>query len=156
MESWRTVAAVLGIVFVAIYAIGSGFWVSSNSSWYLSLNRPPWQPPSWIFGVIWPYNFIVIGIAAVSVARTLSKSLVMSWLALFAVSVIAALLWSYLFYVPHNLLGAAIALPITALITIPITVITFRAGLGMGLAFLPYQIWVIVASTLSIGYELRN
>lgn len=156
MEIWRTVAAALGIICVAIYAIGSGFWVSSNSTWYLSLNRPPWQPPSWIFGIIWPYNFVVIGIAAVAVARTLSKSLVGTWLSLFAVSVVAALIWSYLFYVPHNLVGAAIALPITALITIPITAITFRAGLGIGLAFLPYQVWVILASTLSIGYALRN
>lgn len=156
MESWRTVAAIVGIILVALYAIGSGFWVSSNSGWYLSLNRPPWQPPSWIFGVIWPYNFIVLGICAFVVARNLTKGLVVTWLALFAVSVIAALLWSYLFYVPHNLTGAAIALPITALITIPITALTFRASIGYGLALLPYQIWVSVASSLAIGYALRN
>ena len=43
MDSWRTIAAIVGIVLVAIYAIGAGFWVSNNSAWYLSLLRPSWQ-----------------------------------------------------------------------------------------------------------------
>jgi len=156
MESWRTLAAVVGIALVAIYAIGAGFWVSSNSSWYFSLNRPAWQPPDWIFGIIWPYNFIVLGISAFAVSRNLSRSLVITWIALFALSVVAALLWSYLFYVPHNLVGSAIALPITALLTIPILILTFRASVGVGIALIPYQAWVAVASSLAIGYAIRN
>ena len=156
MESWRTIAAVVGIVLVAVYAIGSGFWVNSNPGWYYSLNRPSWQPPSWIFGVIWPYNFIMLGISAFVVSRTLSRTLVLTWLGFFALSVAAALLWSYLFYVPHNLGGAAVALITAAVLTIPLTVITFRVSIGYGLALLPYQIWVAVASSLSVGYAIKN
>ena len=156
METWRTFAGGIGVLLVLIYAIGSSFWVGNNSNWYYSLNRPFWQPPSWIFGIIWPYNFIALGITSFVVARRLSKNLVIAWLILFALSVLAALLWSYLFYVPHNLVGSAIALPIAALLTIPITVITFRASIGYGLAILPYQIWVVLASSLAIGYALKN
>jgi benzodiazapine receptor len=156
MESWRTVSAIVGVLLVAIYAIGAGFWVSNNSTWYYALNRPSWQPPDWVFGVIWPYNFIMLGITAFVVSRKLSKTYVFTWLALFTLSVIAALLWSYLFYVPHNLIGSAIALPITALLTLPITFITFRASIGYGIALLPYQIWVAVASSLAIGYAIKN
>ena len=156
MESWRTIAAIVGIVFVVIYAIGSGFWVSSNSAWYYSLNRPSWQPPEWVFGVIWPYNFIVLGIASFVVSKNLSKNLVTTWLAFLALSVIAALLWSYLFYVPHNLNSAGAALVTAAILTIPITVITFRVSIGYGLALLPYQIWVAIASSLAVGYALKN
>lgn len=156
MGSWRTFAIIIGIALVAIYAIGSSFWVSQNSSWYYSLNRPSWQPPSWIFGVIWPYNFIMLGISAVVVSRNLSKNQVAIWLGVFAVSVFTALLWSYLFYVPHNLVGAATALSATALLTIPVLILTFRASIGYGLALLPYQIWVAVAASLSIGYSINN
>lgn len=156
METWRTVAGGIGVLLVLIYAIGSSFWVGNNSNWYYSLNRPFWQPPSWIFGIIWPYNFIAIGITSFFVARRLSKTLVIAWLILFALSVIAALIWSYLFYIPHNLVGSAIALPLAALLTIPITVITFKASIGYGLALLPYQIWITVASSLAIGYALKN
>jgi tryptophan-rich sensory protein len=156
MESWRTVAAVAGVVLVAVYAIGSGFWVNSNPGWYYSLNRPSWQPPSWIFGIIWPYNFIMLGVASFVVSRNLSRTLILTWLAFFALSVLAALLWSYLFYSPHNLVGAAIALVTAAILTIPITVITFRVSIGYGLALLPYQIWVAIASSLAVGYALKN
>ena len=156
METWRITSAVLGIILVIGYATGSGFWVSNNSPWYFSLNRPFWQPPDWVFGVIWPYNFIMLGVTSFVVARRLSKTLVVSWILLFALSVVAALVWSYLFYVPHNLNGAAIALATAALITVPITAITFRASIGYGIALLPYQGWVIIATTLSIGYAVRN
>ena len=156
METWRTFAGGIGVLLVLIYAIGSSFWVGNSSNWYYSLNRPFWQPPSWIFGIIWPYNFIALGITSFFVARRLSKNFVIAWLILFALSVLAALLWSYLFYVLHNLVGSAIALPIAALLTIPITVITFRASIGYGLAILPYQIWVVLASSLAIGYALKN
>lgn len=156
MEAWRITSAVTGIVLVLVYAIGAGFWVSNNSAWYFSLNRPFWQPPDWVFGVIWPYNFIMLGITSFIVARRLSKTLVITWIALFALSVTAALLWSYLFYAPHNLVGASIALVITAIVTIPITAITFKASIGYGMALLPYQVWVIIASSLSIGYAVKN
>lgn len=156
MELWRTSSAVLGLILVLVYAIGSGFWVSNNSTWYLSLERPFWQPPDWVFGVIWPYNFIILGITSFMIARRLSKDLVITWLILFSITVVAALLWSYLFYVPHNLLGASIALSLTAIFTIPITIISFRASLSYGIALLPYQTWVIVAASLSIGYAIKN
>lgn len=156
MESWRTIAAVVGILLVAVYAIGSGFWVNSNPGWYYSLNRPSWQPPSWIFGIIWPYNFIMLGIASFVVSRNLSQALVLTWLGFFALSVVAALLWSYLFYVPHNLNGASAALITTAILTLPLTIITFRASIGYGLALLPYQIWVAIASSLAVGYAIKN
>ena len=148
--------AFAGIGLVLIYAFGSGIWVSSAPGWYSSLVRPPWQPPDFVFGIIWPYNFIMLGIAAFNVAQTLSRTLTIAWLIFFAASVAAALTWAYQFYVPHNLSIAAIALGITALLTIPVLYITFKASLLIGLLLFPYQIWVSIATTLAWGYSTRN
>lgn len=149
-------AAALGIILVLIYAIGSGFWVSNSPGWYSSLNRPPWQPPDYVFGLIWPYNFVVLGIAAVKVTSSLSKTESIIWLIAFALSVIAALSWAYHFYVPHNLQFAAFSLATAATLTIPVLVLTFRASIGLGIALVPYQIWVAIATTLAWGYSTRN
>ncbi len=153
---FRTAAAIIGVAIVFIYAIGSGIWVNSSPGWYASLNRPSWQPPSFVFGLIWPYNFVVLGIAAVRISNSLTKTQVTIWLAAFAISVVFALSWAYHFYVPHQLQIAAISLALTALFTLPITYLTFKASLAMGIALLPYQIWVAIAASLAWGYSIKN
>jgi tryptophan-rich sensory protein len=153
---FKIVAAALGIILVLIYAFGSGVWVSSSPGWYASLNRPPWQPPNFVFGLIWPYNFIMLGVAAFNVAQSLNRIQTISWLVLFALSITAALTWAYQFYVPHNLTFAAIALGVAALLTIPVLYLTFKASLLVGILLIPYQLWVVIATTLAWGYSTRN
>ncbi|MEY3704919.1 MAG: hypothetical protein RLZZ79_779 [Actinomycetota bacterium] len=153
---FRTTAAAIGILIVLIYAFGSGIWVNSSPGWYSSLNRPPWQPPSFIFGLIWPYNFIILGVTAVRISNSLSRSEVITWMTCFALSVIAALSWAYNFYVPHNLQFATLSLATTAILTAPMLFLTFKASIPLGIALLPYQIWVAIAATLAWGYSTRN
>ncbi len=145
-----------GIIIVLIYAFGSGIWVSSSPGWYSSLNRPPWQPPSYVFGIIWPYNFMALGIASYQVSQSLTKSENILWLVFFGLSVAAALTWAYQFYVPHNITLASIALTLCALLTLPVLYLTFKATLLMGLLLVPYQIWVAIAASLAWGYSTRN
>ena len=150
------IAAALGILFVFIYAFGSGIWVSSSPGWYSTLNRPSWQPPSAFIGLIWPYNFAVLGIASYQVSRTLTRFENVTWLAFFGLSIAAALTWAYQFYVPHNFLYASLALTSAALLTLPMLLLTFRASLAMGLLLVPYQIWVAIAASLAWGYLAKN
>lgn len=156
MTSIRIGIAAAAIVTIVVYALGSGYWVSSDSGWYRSLNQPAWQPPDWVFGLIWPYNFIMLGIVSVVIARNAALPSAFIWLGFLVLSVVAALAWSYLFYVPHLLPQAAIALVVTAVLTIPIMVITFQTQLSYGWLLLPYQLWLITAASLSIGYALKN
>ena len=150
------ITAVIGILFVFIYAFGSGIWVSSSPGWYASLNRPSWQPPSAFIGLIWPYNFAVLGIASYQVSRTLTRFENVTWLVFFGLSIAAALTWAYQFYVPHNFLYASLALTSAALLTLPMLLLTFRASLAMGLLLVPYQIWMAIAASLAWGYLARN
>ena len=153
---FKLVTTTIGILLVLIYAFGSGIWVSSSPEWYSSLQRPPWQPPSSFIGIIWPYNFMVLGIASYQVSKSLTRIENISWLVFFGLSIFGALTWAYQFYVSHNFILATIALGLTALLTIPVLFLTFRASLIMGLLLIPYQIWVIIAATLAWGYLTRN
>ena len=153
---FKLITAVIGILFVFIYAFGSGIWVSSSPGWYSTLNRPSWQPPSAFIGLIWPYNFAVLGIASYQVSRTLTRFENVTWLAFFGLSIAAALTWAYQFYVPHNFLYASLALTSAALLTLPMLLLTFRASLAMGLLLVPYQIWVAIAASLAWGYLAKN
>jgi benzodiazapine receptor len=152
----KLVASSIGVALVLIYVVGSGLWVNTGDGWYRGLNQPSWQPPDFIFGIIWPYNFIVLGYAAVIVSNRLSTALVTTYLTVFAISVACALTWAYQFYRPHNLEAASTALTCVALLTIPLVVIASRASWPLALALLPYQLWVSIASYLSWTYARIN
>ena len=155
MTIWRTVSAVIGIAFVFLYAGGANYW-NKQDGWYQSLNQPSWQPPGFVFGLIWPYNFIVIGIALWVIASKASPTLVAAAVTIFAVSVIVALRWSYLFYEVHDFRGATISLFTTAILTIPFLAITFSQSIKVGLALIPYQIWIFTAAALNASYASNN
>ena len=154
--NFRTTASVIGIALVLLYVVGSGLWVNTGDSWYSNLNRPSWQPPSYIFGIIWPYNFIVLGIAANIVSQRASKPVVAIYLVLFAASVVSALVWAFQFYRPHNLVAASIALTLTVLLTVPMTITLFTVSVPVALAVVPYQVWVAVAASISWRYSQLN
>ena len=148
----RNAVGVLGTVIIAIYIIGSSRWVATDAQWYRSLPRPAWQPPSSVFGIIWPYNFAMLVTATWLVANRLSTANQMIWLLSLALSVIAALTWAWLFYGPHAILASGFALVLATVFTIPLLVIAFRVSPVLGFAFLPYQLWLAVATSLAFGY----
>jgi tryptophan-rich sensory protein len=152
----KTIFAFLNVSLVALYAIGSGLWVNSGDGFYRSLKRPFWQPPDFLFGLAWPYNFLVLIIAGIFVANNANSFFRVLYTVLFAFSVVTALLWAYSFYIQHNLILAAISLAVTALLTIPMVVIAFQTKAWFGLILIPYQLWLIVATSLSIGYQVLN
>ena len=154
--SFRTISAAAGIALVLVYAIGSSLWVNTGDNWYTNLTKPSWQPPSYLFGLIWPYNFVVIGIASVLIAQRASKITTFIYLSFFALSVAAALTWAFQFYRPHNLSLASMALAATAALTIPMLVIAFRTSIPIAIALVPYQIWVATAASLSYQYSKLN
>jgi tryptophan-rich sensory protein len=151
----RNVVGVLGTVIIAIYVIGSGRMVATDAEWYRSLPRPAWQPPSSVFGIIWPYNFAMLITATWLVASRLSTANQMIWLLSLALSVVSALTWAWLFYGPHLLLASGFALVLSTVFTIPLLVIAFRVSRVLGFAFLPYQLWLAVATSLAFGYAAK-
>jgi tryptophan-rich sensory protein len=149
----RNVVGVLGTVIIAIYAIGSGRMVATDAEWYRSLPRPAWQPPSSVFGIIWPYNFAMLTTASWIVASRLSSTHHLVWLASLTLSVLAALLWAWLFFHPHALFASGVALVFATLFAVPLLVISFHASPVLGFAFVPYQLWLVLATSLAFGYS---
>jgi tryptophan-rich sensory protein len=152
----KSLLSVVGVVIVFVYVIGSGLWVNTGDNWYRSLNQPPWQPPDFIFGLIWPYNFVILGFASVAVANKLSTTNAVIYLSIFALSVAAALTWAYQFYRPHNLYAASIALAVVALLTLPMLYFIYQASVPLFFATTIYQVWVITATYLSYNYAKLN
>jgi tryptophan-rich sensory protein len=148
----RNVVGILGTAIVAVYIFGSGRLVTTDQQWYRTLPKPSWQPPSYVIGLIWPYNFALLIAASWIVASRLSNTQQLVLLISLALSVVAALVWALLFFKLHSLPASAVALVFASLLTIPLLVISFRASPALGIAFLPYQIWLGIATSLAFNY----
>jgi tryptophan-rich sensory protein len=42
----RNIVGILGTAIIAVYVIGSGRLVATDTQWYRTLTKPAWQPPS--------------------------------------------------------------------------------------------------------------
>jgi tryptophan-rich sensory protein len=156
MVTWRLLASVAAVALVVVYAVGSSRWVANDSGWYASLAKPSWQPPDLVFGLIWPYNFLALAVVGVVVALRGPGGTVAGWLGVGALSVVAALAWAYLFYVPHRMEAAAVALAVATALTAVLVVITWSVTRWGAVALLPYLVWVGLATSLAVAYPRLN
>jgi tryptophan-rich sensory protein len=149
-------AAITALVIVAAYAGLSGLWVDNSSGWYDSLKKPFWQPPNFVFGIIWPYNFVVLAFAGVQISLNNEWSKSGLWLLVLVVSVVFAIAWSWDFYKTRNLFRSAIWLGACALTTVGLLVQVSELYPPVFWWLVPYQIWLIVACSLAAGYAHLN
>ena len=152
----KTLVVVANLAILAVYIVGSGLWVSSGGAYYRSLERPSWQPPDFVFGIAWPYNFAMLGIVGTLVMLNVSPAARGVWLGCFAASVVAALAWANFFYIQENPGASAIALTLAAVFTIPMVIVAFGYNVWAGVAMLPYLAWLCIATSLAYGYAALN
>jgi len=52
MKNWpKLIISVVGCELVGI--LGTPFTISAIPTWYVTLNKPVFAPPSWVFGPVW-------------------------------------------------------------------------------------------------------
>ena len=105
-----------------------------------------------MFGLAWTYNFIALAVVGVAMSLGAPAGRVAVFLAVLGVTIALAIGWAYLFYVPHALVGAAVALTACALLTLVPLVLAFAERPWLGWLLLPYQAWLVIATSLSWGY----
>ena len=130
---------------------GSVFTPAPGSEWYYSLlNKPSWNPPSWLFPPVWTVLFILMGVSLSMVVREgIDKPIVTAALIVFAVQLFLNFGWSAMFFGLQSPFWGY--LEIAALwISIVLTIVLFGA-VSKTAAFLliPYLLWVSFASYLT-------
>lgn len=144
------------LVLVAGYAVLSTVWTGHEPGWYAGLARPSFQPPDLVFAVIWPLNFLALFVVGVWFTRAVDDAIAWRAVAVLGASVVAALGWAWLFYVPHRLSAAALCLAAAAVLTWLLVGLVARSVPWAGLTLLPYAAWLSTATALSVQYSRLN
>jgi translocator protein len=128
--------------------LGAFFTISSVQSWYLTINRPSWNPPSWLFGPVWTTLYVLIGIACFLIWKS-ESAMKKQLLTLFAVQLVLNALWSPAFFgMESPILGLVVIIPLW--ISILFCVIRFKEVSRWASALMiPYLLWVSFATALN-------
>ena len=144
------------LVLVAAYAVLSTVWTGHDPGWYAGLARPSFQPPDLVFAVLWPLNFLALFAVGLWFTRVVGDATAWRAIVVLGISVVAALTWAWLFYVPHHLSAATLCLAAAAVLTWVLVSLVARSVPWAGVALLPYAGWLSTAAALSMEYSRLN
>lgn len=160
---WRSLLLALAAPFGAAL-LGSIATRPFLSSWYRSLKKPPWNPPTWIFAPVWTVLYLSMGIASWLVWREGETGgwtrLAAPWrqsreervrgaLRLYGIHLLFNALWSVLFFGARRI-GWALGEVVVLWAFVAATLMRFsRIRPLAGLLLVPYQVWVSFAAVLN-------
>ena len=138
------------LVCLAIGFLSSIATQSSVNDWYLTLDKPSFTPPNYLFAPVWTALYIMMGVAAGIVwSKGYHHIGVKTALYHFVFQLLLNALWSIVFFGLKNPLGGMIV--ILALLTMIILTIKWFRVISKPAAYLlvPYVLWVVFASALN-------
>lgn len=152
--------AVLGaavLLPLVVGVLGSVATMDSVRTWYPTLVRPPFAPPSWVFGPVWTTLYLMMGLASWLVWRQGgARPEVRSALAYYGVQLLLNLAWSWLFFVLKQPFLALLDI-VALLVLVAVTALRFAAiSRGGAMLMVPYLAWVLFATVLNGGYWWLN
>lgn len=141
---------------LSVGIIGGFATNSSVTTWYPTLMKPTWTPPSWVFGPVWTVLYVLIALCGWLIYMQPSSPARSKALLFFGIQLVLNLIWSPLFF--------GLQSPLLGLITIVLLWIAILATLFSlwkvsrlaAALWLPYTIWVTYALTLNAAIYVMN
>ena len=121
---------------------------TGTDTWYLGLVKSNLNPPGYVFGIVWPILYLLMGI---TIWRTYSviKNL-------FYVQLFLNAIWSWLFFSFHLPLIALLDIWLLVFINLKILLLILKEDKLAAFLFAPYIMWLFFASYLNLYIVINN
>lgn len=153
MNKWMVLAGFI-ILCLGVGVVSGVMTAGAMVDWYPTLNKPFFNPPSWVFAPAWTILYIMMAVAAwrVWLAGPSSKPA----LNLFFIQLVLNFLWSVFFFGLHSPALALIDI-IAMWIMIALTMRAFfKIARPAGWLLVPYLAWVSFAAVLNASIWWLN
>jgi tryptophan-rich sensory protein len=126
-------------------------------TWYRELIKPTWAPPSWIFGPVWTFLYILIAISFGTVVYLyVQKKIQFKILLPFLLNIICNLIFTPLqFWLRSNVLAAIdVVLVLVTLVWAMKAIYPYKPWITY--MQIPYVLWVSFATILQLTVTYLN
>lgn len=152
---YGALAAFLVITFGAA-VIGSVATFRSVETWYPTLLKPDWTPPSALFGPVWTTLYVAMAVAAWRVWRLQTGASAMAVARSYGAQLFLNALWSVLFFGYRRPDLALVDIAALWFVLVVILLRFWRADRIAGALWLPYVAWVSFAFALNASVWSLN
>jgi tryptophan-rich sensory protein len=153
----NTILALVGFILLCLLVGFTGAFLTAESvrGWYLTINKPTWTPPNYLFAPVWTTLYFMMGSAVWLVWRERHSTIAIP-LALFFIQLFFNLIWSGLFFTLQSPILGLVDISILWLL-ITATIVSFwRVKPLAGLLLVPYLLWVSYATALNFAIWQMN
>ena len=149
INSCRVRRFTLIVAVILAAAIGSMASTSAGTdSWYLLLDKSELNPPSYIFGIVWPILYILMMVSAFLAHKKIFS--------IFITQLFFNAAWSWLFFRFQMPLLALLDIYLLIAINIYILNLMYKENKLAFFLFIPYVIWISFASYLNLFIVINN
>lgn len=133
--------------------IGYSFMSKPLGQWYMLLEKPSFNPPSYVFGPVWTVLYICMGVVLGQLLKDGEKN--KKLLILFGLQFALNMAWTPLFFGLESIDWALIDLTVLWLVVLMFLLKVRKDRLIAGL-FIPYFLWLSYAWILNVSIYLLN
>jgi len=137
---------------------GSLFTAQGLTGWYYTLQQPALSPPGWVFGVVWPVLFALIGTALWLVWRRIDTAprRVRTALVVFVIHFGFNIGWSVVFFGLREIGWGLAVIGGLWLLILALIWAFGRVDRRAGVLLVPYFVWVTFAAYLNYQFWVLN
>ena len=140
---------ILPFLVILTSVIGSLANVYINSdTWYEELIKSPLNPPSYVFGIVWPILYAIMAFVSFKMAEKIST--------LFILQLLANAAWSWIFFYFHAPLIALVDISVLIYLNLKIISVVKIESAILFYTYLPYLIWLSFAAFLNASIIFLN
>lgn len=148
---------IIGFLVFNFLTLYLGSFLSNNgpsSDWYQDLNKAPWTPPGWVFGLSWITIMICFSFYLAELFE--KKERYKKGIILFFLQLILNIIWNPIFFYFHKPSIALIDITLLLVLICSIFVIYFNSLRLKSFLLAPYIIWLLIATSLNLYIWLFN
>ena len=96
----RIAKLIISILIPLVVGFTSSFFTASGvSTWFQTIEKPSWNPPNWVFALVWTSLYILMGISLFLIWKNkFDQQKKRTALILFAFQLLLNFLWSFIFF----------------------------------------------------------
>lgn len=149
----KSTLAATTLAVVSAAGTGSIAGPASTAGWYARLRKPPYQPPSAVFPVVWTTLYVdIAATSAIVIDRFRAAGrddAARRYVAALCANLIVNAGWTWLFFRYHKLGASALGAAVLAASSADLVRRTAHADPRAALALSPYAVWCTFATFLA-------